>query len=84
MGEQLGFSIKFWKMDFLQSGRFATFFLFDYTTNSRTCWQWCGSGMIYSGSSFEFLEFRSRIQLRIQIQPILLKHIWNFEKNKIK
>ena len=36
-----------------------------------SCWQCCGSGMIYSGSgsSFEFLEFR------IRINPILFKDI---------
>ena len=36
----------------------------------------CGSGMIYSGSgsSFEFSEFR------IRIQPILLRHHCNFFK----
>ena len=39
-------------------------------------YQCCGSGMIYSGSgsSYELLEFR------IRIQPILLKHIWKLSK----
>ena len=32
----------------------------------------CGSGMIYSGSNYEILEFR--------IQPILCKHIWKLLK----
>ena len=36
--------------------------------------QYCGSGKIYSGSSFEFSE--SRVQVRIRIQPILFKPHW--------
>ena len=40
------------------------------------CLKQCGYGMIYSGSgsSYELLEFR------IRIQPILLKHIWKLSK----
>ena len=32
--------------------------------------------MIYSGSSFEFSKFRTRIKVWIRIQPILFKHHW--------
>ena len=40
--------------------------------------QCCGSEMIYSGSSYEFLEFR----VPIRILPMLFKHIWkSFFKN---
>ena len=34
--------------------------------------QCCESGMIYSGSGYDFLEFR------IGILPMLFKHIWTF------
>ena len=34
--------------------------------------QCCGSGMIYSGSCYEFLEFR--------ILPMLFKYIWKFKR----
>ena len=40
--------------------------------------QCCGSGMFYSGSSFEFLVFR------IRIQPMLFKHIWNLSGSRQK
>ena len=33
--------------------------------------QCCGSGMIYSGSSFEFLEFRIQFRILIRIQAKL-------------
>ena len=53
---------------------------FSYITRNigtgRTCSQCCGSRMIHSGSSYEFLEFR------IQFQPILFKHIWKILKKK--
>ena len=46
----------------------------------------CESGMIYSGSgsSYEFLEFRIRIQMQIRIQPKLLKQIWKLLKKHLK
>ena len=44
-------------------------------------YQCFGSGIIYSESSYEFLEFR--IQIQIQIQPILFKKIWRYRPKEI-
>ena len=38
--------------------------------NQHTAYQFCGSGMIYSGSGYEFIEIR--------ILPMLFKHICPF------
>ena len=44
----------------------------------HTMIQCCGSGIIFSGSSYEFLEFW------IRIQTILIKHIWKLLKTHLK
>ena len=45
-----------------------------YPTACRWLKQCCGFGMIYSRSSYEFLEFRIRIRIRIRILPKLIEH----------